>query len=445
MKADLGEIYPAKKGSILIEDTLTREGREDIFISSSGIIEAAGKGVGRLYKNEADHFLSGKDYIAIPGLVNTHTHAAMTLLRGYADDMPLQEWLSGKIWPLEANLTGEDVYWGTRLACLEMIRSGTIAFSDMYFFMGEAARGVAESGLKAMLSYGFIDLFDSDRREKEIHATSDLISHIRALNNPKIRPALGPHAVYTVSQESLRWLSEYSARERIPIHIHLSETEKECSDAVSKWGKRPVQILDECGILTGSTIAAHCCWLDREECMLLGKRGVFVSHNPTSNMKLAVNRAMPYHWLKESGVPVSLGTDGSASNNNLDLFEEMKIAALLQKFAWNSPTLLPANEALRMVTESGARALGNGNGSLSPGEPGDIVLLDRNAVCNTPMHNLDSNIVYSCSGAAVRTVICQGDILMKDRFIPWETDVIRGASAAAAELVKRSSDSMHKH
>jgi 5-methylthioadenosine/S-adenosylhomocysteine deaminase len=179
--------------------------------------------------------------------------------------------------------------------------------------------------------------------------------------------------------------------------------------------------------------------------MLLGRRGVVVSHNPASNMKLAVNRAMPYHWLKESGVSVTLGTDGSASNNNLDLFEEMKTAALLQKFAWNSPTLLPAGEAVMMATEAGARALGTGNGTLAPGQPGDLVLLDRNAVCNTPTHNLDSNIVYSCSGAAVRTVICQGDILMKDRFIPWETDVIHGASAAAADLVRRCSDSMHKH
>ena len=445
MKGDPEGVYPGKRGSILIDGVLTRKGRTDIFIDNRGIIGAVGEGVSRRYRNEADLLLPGKDCIAIPGLVNTHTHAAMTLLRGYADDMPLEDWLSQKIWPLEANLTGQDVYWGTRLACLEMIRSGTIAFSDMYFFMDEAARAVAESGLRAVLSYGFIDLFDADRREREMKATSDLVTGIRSLDNPKIRPALGPHAVYTVSEESLRWLADYSAREGIPVHIHLCETEKECADAVRQWGKRPVQILDACGILTRNTIAAHCCWLDREECMLLGRRGVVVSHNPASNMKLAVNRAMPYPWLKESGVSVTLGTDGSASNNNLDLFEEMKTAALLQKFAWNSPTLLPAGEALAMATEAGARALGTGNGTLAPGQPGDLVLIDRNAVCNTPMHNLDSNIVYSCSGAAVRTVICQGDILMKDRFIPWETEVIRGASAAAAGLVRRCSDSMHKH
>lgn len=445
MKKDPDGMYPGKRGSVLIGDVLTRDGRADIFIDNRGIIGAIGEGVSRTYRNEADLFIPGADCIAIPGLVNTHTHAAMTLLRGYADDMPLEDWLSQKIWPLEANLTGEDVYWGTRLACLEMIRSGTIAFSDMYFFMEEAARAAAQSGLKALLSYGFIDLFDADRREREMKATVDLVTRIRSLDNPKVRPALGPHAVYTVSEESLRWLSGYSAREGIPLHIHLSETEKECSDAVRQWGKRPVQILDACGVLGRNTIAAHCCWLDREECMLLGRRGVFVSHNPASNMKLAVNRAMPYHWLKEAGVQVTLGTDGSASNNSLDLFEAMKTAALLQKFAWNSPTLLPAGEALGMATGGGARALGTGTGTLSPGQPGDIILLDRNAVCNTPMHNLDSNIVYSCSGAAVRTVICQGDVLMRDRFIPWEPEVIHGASQAAAGLVRRCSETMHKH
>jgi 5-methylthioadenosine/S-adenosylhomocysteine deaminase len=431
------EEFPGKRGSILIEDVLTRHGRRDIFIGSSGIIEAAGEEIGRTCRSEADYCIAGTELLAMPGLVNTHTHAAMSLLRGYADDLPLQTWLSEKIWPLEGLLTGDDVYWGTRLACLEMIRSGTIAFADMYFFMEDAARAVAESGLKAMLSYGFIDLFDPDRREREMKATEQLVASIRAMENPKIQPALGPHAVYTVSEESLRWCAGMSAGEQIPILIHLSETEKEISDAVHQWGRRPVQILDHCGILTPRTVAAHCCWLDHGECGLLGERGVHVSHNPVSNMKLAVGRAMPYPWLKEAGVNVTLGTDGCASNNNLDLFEEMKTAALLQKYSWNSQTILPAPETLFMATSAGARALGLGNGALAPGEPADIILIDRTAVCNTPLHNLASNLVYSCSGSAVRTVICHGDILMKDRVIPWEAEVIRGASAAAADLVKR--------
>ena len=268
-------------------------------------------------------------------------------------------------------------------------------------------------------------------------ATEQLIAAIRRMENPKIQPGVGPHAVYTVSEEGLRWCAGLSAGEGIPLQIHLAETEQEISGAVHQHGRRPVQILDDCGILNPRTIAAHCCWLDRAECALLGTRGVHVSHNPASNMKLAVGAVMPYPWLHDAGVNVALGTDGCASNNNLDLFEEMKLAALLQKFSRGSQTLLPASEALSMAMSAGARALGLGNGTIEAGEPADIILVDCTAVCNTPLHNPASNLVYSCSGSAVRTVICQGEILMQDRFIPWEEEVIRGASAAAADLVKR--------
>jgi 5-methylthioadenosine/S-adenosylhomocysteine deaminase len=218
----------------------------------------------------------------------------------------------------------------------------------------------------------------------------------------------------------------------------VSETEKEVADAEREWGMRPPQVLDQCGILTPHTIAAHCCWLSREECALLASRGVHVSHNPVSNMKLAVNRAMPYHWLREEGANVTLGTDGCASNNNLDLFQEMKAGALVQKFFWNSQTLLPAPEALHMATIAGARALGTGNGTLVPGEPADLILVDRKAVCNTPLHTLESNMVYACTGSAVQTVICGGDVLMLDRYIPGEEEILVQASAAAFDLVKRA-------
>jgi 5-methylthioadenosine/S-adenosylhomocysteine deaminase len=436
--ATMTPVFPEKRGSILIEGVLTREGTGDLFISKDGIIEAWGEDLGREYRSAAEYVLPGGSRIALPGLVNTHTHAAMTLLRGYADDMPLDAWLSTRIWPLEAHLTPEDVYWGTRLACLEMIRTGTVAFNDMYFFMDEAARAVGDAGLRAVLSYGFIDLFDEEKREREIRETGRFVSGVRSQDNPRIQPAVGPHAVYTVSREGLSWLADYAAEEKIAIHVHLSETEKEVEDAKRQWGMRPPGILDECGILTPRTVAAHCCWLSREECALLASRGVSVSHNPVSNMKLAVHRAMPYHWLREEGVNVTLGTDGCASNNNLDLFGEMKAGALLQKFFWNSQTLLPAPEALHLATAAGARALRIGNGTLKPGEPADLVLMDRNAVCNTPLHTLASNLVYACTGGAVQTVICGGDILMLDRCIPGEEEIIRKAAASASGLVQRA-------
>lgn len=431
----MDDIYKGTR-SLLLKGVRVDGTLSDILIDDQGTIAGMGKGLA----GEAEFVLEENGAFALPGLVNTHTHAAMTLLRGYADDMPLQDWLSQKIWPLEAHLTGEDVFWGTKLACLEMIRSGTVAFNDMYFFMQDAARAVDEMGLRAVLSYGFIDLFSEEKREQEIKATETLVTALKSMRNPRIRPAAGPHAVYTVSPEGLSWIAGYAKKAEIGIHIHLSETEKEVNDAVSQWKKRPVKILDECGILTPRTVAAHCCWLDRDECRLLARRGVHVSHNPASNMKLATGRAMPYHWLREEGASVTLGTDGCASNNNLDLFEEMKVAALLQKFAWNSPTVLPAGEALAMATSAGAKALGFSEGTLEVGQPADLILVDPRATCNTPMHNLQSNVVYSCSGSSVTTVICNGRVLMKDRIVPGEDEILAGASRAAVALVKRAAD-----
>ncbi|QSZ66662.1 amidohydrolase [Methanofollis aquaemaris] len=419
------------------EDVLVRDvevqGRRVNITIEGGRFAAIGEDAG----GEADVVIDGRGAVAIPGLYNTHTHAAMTLLRGYADDMILQEWLSEKIWPLEAHLTGEDVYWGTQLACLEMIRSGTVGFNDMYFFMEDAARAVETMGIKAQLSYGFIDLFDEEKREKEIKATKALASSIQAMNNPRIKAAVGPHSVYTVSEEGLSWCAEFSRQQDINIHVHLAETEKEVTDCVAKTGVRPTQVLDRCGLLTPRTVAAHCCWLDSDDCALLGDRGVFASHNPASNMKLAVGRAMPYGLLKERGAGLCLGTDGCSSNNNLDMFEEMKFAALLQKFFWHSPTILPAGEALQMATANGAAALGFEGGQLEVGAPADLVLLDRRAACNTPLYNPTSNAVYACNGGAVTTVLCDGRVLMQDRVVPGEAEVLDGARQAIAGLLER--------
>jgi len=424
--------------ALLITNVLVNEKTVDIFVDEAGTVRGIGEKVRAQFKGEADFIIDGDGAIALPGLSNTHTHAAMSLLRGYADDMILQDWLSQKIWPLEAHLTGEDVYWGTRLACLEMVRTGTTAFNDMYFFMEDAARAVDEAGIRAVLSYGFIDLFNAEKRENECKATEKLALHVRAMKNPRIKTAVGPHAIYTVSPEGLKWCAEFAKEQKCGIHIHLSETEKEVNDCLASHQKHPAALLDDCGILTPRTIAAHGCWLDDAECTLLGKRGVSVSHNPASNMKLATHRAMPYRELSKAGANTCIGTDGCASNNNLDLFEEMKTAALLQKFFWNDPTVLPAPAALAMATTAGARALGFGTGTLSVGAPADLILVATRRACNTPLHNATSNLVYSCSGAAVETTICNGKVLMLDREIPGEAEILTGAAKAADALVRRA-------
>ena len=427
-----------RRQSILIADVQVNDRLADIFVKDDGTIGAIGEGIRKEHKGEAGLIIDGNGAIALAGLVNTHSHAAMSLLRGYADDMILQDWLSQKIWPLEAHLAPGDVYRGTKLACLEMIKSGTVAFNDMYFMMDEAARAVNEAGIRATLSYGFIDLFSPEKREAECRATEDLVRTIRSLDNPRINAAVGPHAIYTVSPEGLRWCAEFAAEQKIGIHIHLSETKKEVNDCIARHGKRPAAYLDDCGILTPKTVAAHCCWLDEAECTLLSKRGVSVSHNPSSNMKLATNRAMPYPWLKDAGVNVCLGTDGCASNNNLDIFGEAKTAALLQKFSWNNPTILPAHEALAMATVNGAKGLGLASGTLVAGAPADIILVTARTACNTPLHNATSNLVYSCNGGTVETTICDGRVLMLEREVPGEEQILAEAGKAAQELVRRA-------
>lgn len=432
------ELY-TKTRSTLITGTLLLDKRKvDIWYDETGTIREIGPDISHAHKGDADIIIDGSGTLAIPGLYNTHTHAAMTLLRGYADDMHLQQWLSEKIWPLEAHLTGDHVYWGTKLACLEMIRSGTVAMNDMYFFMKDTARAVEEAGIRAVLCHGIITFGDEAKLEQEMKATEDLVRHIRSQNNPLIRPAIGPHAPYTVPPQHLEVCAEYSRNEDIILHTHLAETKQEVDDCQKTNGMSPAALLDKTGCLSSRTVAAHGCWLTEDDCRLLGERGAHIAHNPVSNMKLATGRAMPYHHLSEKKVNVSLGTDGCSSNNNLDMFEEMKTAAICQKFFWNSDTLLPAGEVLSMATSSGARALGYSAGEIKPGLSADICLLSLNHPSMVPLHNPVSNVAYSALGCTVQTVICNGKILMYEGYIPQEQEIIAGASSSATDLLDRA-------
>ncbi|HOT94632.1 MAG TPA: amidohydrolase family protein [Methanoregulaceae archaeon] len=432
METDIFE----KRAPILVQNVRHQDRPVDLVIADDGTIAAIGPGTGR--EHEYEHVIEGRGRLLLPGLANTHTHAAMTLLRGFADDMLLQPWLAERIWPLEAHLQPDDVYWGTRLACLEMIMSGTVAFNDMYFFMEEAARAVVEAGLRGVLSYGFIDLGDAGKRERECRATESFIDHVSRMAHPRITACVGPHAVYTVSFEGLSWCGEYARERGLGVHVHLAETRSEVEEAIAATGRRPVTTLDEAGLLGPRTVAAHGCWLDDDECRLLAARGATVSHNPASNMKLSTGRAMPYPALRAAGARVALGTDGCASNNNLDLFEEMKIAALLQKFAWNDPTTLPAREALALATVHGHRALGLGGGLLEPGAPADLILVETHIPSTTPLFEVASSAVYACSGCAVTTTICDGRVLMHERFVPGSEEVLVNAARSAHLLVERA-------
>jgi len=416
--------------SILIKDVQLNGKETNIYIEDNRITEIGSQ------KLEADTELSGKNQAAIPGLINTHTHAAMTLFRGYADDMELFEWLSKKIWPLEDKLTSEDVYWGTRLACLEMIKTGTICFNDMYWHMMSVARAVEDAGIRGVISGVFFDNLDSETGINGLEKNLNEVQKLKENTGSLITPALGPHAIYTVSNELLQKIAEHARDKELLIHIHLAETEKENFNYKERIGKRPVEALAELDFLGSNVIAAHSVWFNEQDIQTLGKFDVKISHNPTSNMKLSVGRAVSYEALKSAKLTVSLGTDGCASNNNLDMFESMKIATLLQKFHTNDQTVMPAHEAFSMATINGARSLGLDSGVIEEGKLADILLVELKHPAMTPNHDIISNLVYSANGSVVTTTICNGKVLMLDRKVKDELNVIEKCQEHAAKLVE---------
>lgn len=406
-----------RRGSVLIEDNRIAD------VSNT------------LSPGDADTVIDGTGKLLIPGLVNTHTHLSMTLFRGIADDLPLDRWLNDHIWPAETRLNGDYCYAGALLGCIEMIRSGTTSFNDMYFYMDHVARAVEEAGLRCVISHGMIDLGDTEKMTAELRESRRIIKECHGMADDRIRVALGPHSPYTCSEELLKETAALADKNDLMIHIHVSETENEVSEVSRSHGMTPVEYLDEVGVLGPRTVAAHCVWLKDWEIDILAERDVKVSHNPSSNMKLA-SGVSPVARLLQRGVNVSLGTDGAASNNNLDMFQEMKTASLLQKVNLEDPTALPAMDVFGMATLNGARALGIDAGLIAPGKLADIVILNTRRPHLTPWRNPPSHTVYSASGADVDTVICDGRILLRDGELEVleEKYVMELAEAAAAEL-----------
>jgi 5-methylthioadenosine/S-adenosylhomocysteine deaminase len=378
-----------------------------------------------------DDELDARGMALLPGLVNGHTHAAMTLMRGYGDDLPLMEWLHDRIWPTEAKLTAEDVYRGTRLACVEMIRSGTVRFWDMYWHPEAIARAVNDAGLCAAVALPLIDGLDADKSDA-LRAEAERTLDVLAGAGPNITPSLGPHAIYTVSEKSLHWVAELSSERDLPVHIHLSETEGEVRECVKAHGVRPAAYLDRIGLLTPRTVLAHGVWLDDDELALVGERGATVVTNPVSNLKLAVGGEFPYAKARTHGIPVGLGTDGAASNNALDLFQDVKHLALMQKRVAGDPAAMPASEAWAVATGRRAPRLGV-TGRLAVGERADFLLVRSDAPELTP-GDLTANLVYAASGAVVDTTVVGGRVLMRGREVVGETDARQGAIESARRL-----------
>ncbi len=407
-----------------------------LLIQNDKIVEISDK----IGVNDADDVINAEGKVLIPGLVNTHTHLSMTLMRGLADDMPLETWLNNHIWPVEAELNGEHCYAGALLACAEMIKSGTTCFNDMYFFMDHVARAADEAGIRGMLSHGMIDFGDEDKRKREFKETVRIIKKCHDTGDGRIKVAFGPHSPYTCSQELLEGVKKESAKYGVRIHIHVAETQKEVSDVINAHGKRPFEYLDEIGFLGSEVTAAHGVWLSEPEIDIIKESDVKISHNPSSNMKLS-SGVSPVAELLGKGVCVSLGTDGPASNNNMDLLEEMKITALLQKVKTMDPTVLTVQEVFNMATISGANSLGLENeiGSIEVGKKADIVLVNMKTPQLTPFRNPISHLVYSANGGDVDTVICNGELLMKNRELLTldEPSVLEIAENASEDLLSK--------
>ncbi|HMA83849.1 MAG TPA: amidohydrolase [Candidatus Thermoplasmatota archaeon] len=426
--------------SLLIKNAtiITQNKNRDVFKGSLFIDDQF---INEISKNtisvEADVEIDASGQIVIPGLINSHTHLPMTLLRGYGDDMVLSEWLQTRIWPVEAKLSSSTVKVGAQLGLLEMMKSGTTTFFDMYFFEDEIAEVVKEMGFRAVLGFAFID------HGTPQHPAEKLFPHAKQFikkwnKDDRIIPGLAPHGTYTCGPGTLQNVRNLADQYHIPIQIHCAETRDEVYDVKRQYGKRPIAQLKEYGLLNSDVVLAHCGWITKNEINEMKKTNVNVSHCPVSNMKIATGGFAPVPEMIDAHICVSLGTDGAASNNTLDMFETMKFTALIHKQHRWDPKVLPAQTVFDFATLGGAQALGLQEkiGSLEEGKLADVVIVDFNIPRLTPCHDPISHLVYAASGSDVRTTIVHGNPLVLDNKVQTidEQQVLTNAQEEAKVL-----------
>jgi 5-methylthioadenosine/S-adenosylhomocysteine deaminase len=404
-------------GTVITMDTQRRVLDDGAIAIRADSIVAVGPRTELEAKYAAAKVINAHGALVMPGLINGHTHAAMSLFRGVADDLSLDEWLHGYIFPAEArNVTEDFAVWGTRLAILEMLRGGTTTYADMYYFEDEVARVTKEAGMRAVLGETIIDFPAPDNKTlpQAFAYTQKFLDHWKG--DPLIVAAVAPHSMYTCSEKTLQDAAALARRNGAPILIHIAEAPFELEQSRNKYGLTPVAYLSRAGVLGPDVVGAHCVWVDHADIATLTHFGVGCVYNPSSNMKTAAG-VMPVVEMLASGQAIGLATDGAASNNDLDMFEEMDLAPKLQKLARMDSRALPAEQVVALATISGARALHLDKliGSLEPGKKADLILVDTSAPHSTPMYNVYSQLVYALKANDVRTVIIAGKIVMEDR------------------------------
>jgi len=392
-----------KDGGLVIEKGLIKD------IGLSDRIE-------KQYNKKSKKIINGKGKVALPGLINTHGHLAMTLLRGYADDMGLEEWWMKHVYPIESKFGKKEVYWGSLLAMVEMIKSGTTCFADFYYHSDEVGKAAEEIGIRGSLGCAILDVptFYYKTTDQAFKLAQDVIDKFK--NHSLVKISLAPHMFQTTSLKTYKKSKQLADKNNLLLTTHTSESKIEVDFSLKKYKKRPIEVLDKAGILDENTFLAHCCWLDKREIKILAKTKSSVVHCPISNMKLA-SGTMPLLEMIDYGINVSLGTDSACSNNNLDMFEEMKITALLHKISHLDPSIINAQEVLDMATINGAKALRMEKeiGSLEKGKKADVIIIDFEKAHLIPRHNFISHLVYSAQGSDVETVIINGRVIMEKR------------------------------
>ncbi len=407
---------------------------DGVVCSQGGLISYAGP-ADRAPDQGDEQVIDASGCVVLPGLVNAHTHLAMTLFRGYADDMMLQEWLEDWIWPAETRLRPEDVYWGSLLGACEMLRAGVTCFNDMYHMPEQAVAAALDSGIRACPSGVLLGFLPN--AEQLLEEAVAFVRQLQQQGHPRIHPMLAPHAIYTCPDEMLLKVGEGARDIGVPIHIHLAETASEVQDSYDEYGESPVAHLNTLGLLDIPMLAAHCVHLSEADIALLAEKQVGIAHCPTSNMKLASGFA-PVSELLEAGAVVGLGTDGCASNNNLDMLEEAHLTALLHKVHSGDPTVVPAATALAMATRLSAQALGLGDiiGTLEAGKRADIIIVDMSSPHLQPPRDPVSHLIYAAHGSDVKTTIVESQIVMSDGELLTvdEAEVIARATESAVHV-----------
>lgn len=382
-----------------------------------------------------DKKIDGKNYLAMPGFVNAHTHVGMSLFRNFSDDVELMTWLNEKIWPLEDKLIEQDVYWASLLSHAEMIMTGTTTFADMYYFEEQTIKALEKSKMRAQISRG---LTLEDKNYKKIEENIDLFKKYENSQNGRINIAFGPHAVYTTDKNYLKEINKYAKKYKMPIHIHLSETKTENTDCMKRFNQSPTEVFEECGIFENKTIAAHGVYLSDKDLDILSKYNVSVVHNPSSNLKLS-SGFLDCTRVINKKINLAMGTDSSASNNNLSMIKEISLTSLVSKY--NNPQNLKAYDVLKMATINGAKALGLDDkiGTLEEGKLADIILIDLNNPNHTPQNNLISSLPYSTFDKDVSYVIINGDLVYDDKKFVYlnEKEIIKNAEKSFEKLRNR--------